>query len=251
MTIASRWLRRAETALWALGISLLGVALGATSIRWSYQAREHRALFAAAPDVHAVAASESPTPNDLLRDPQPDSVAVLAGPVEPSAPAGPPSPAIAGQDDVKIADANLAPPPEEKLWSPVNAEPAALGRIEIPRLGLSAIIKNGADNKTLARAVGLLPGAARPGEVGNTVLAGHRDTFFRPLSGIRVDDRIRLLVPPDEYEYRVESLRVVSPDETSVLQSNGVEELTLVTCYPFRFIGPAPDRFIVSATRVR
>jgi sortase A len=65
-----------------------------------------------------------------------------------------------------------------------------------------------------------------------------------------VNDRIRMVVPPHTYEYEVQSLRVVAPEETSVLDSKGVEELTLVTCYPFRFVGPAPDRFIVSATRV-
>ena len=102
----------------------------------------------------------------------------------------------------------------------------------------------------LARAVGLVRGSAHPGEVGNMVLAGHRDTFFRPLRTIKVNDRIRMVVPPNTYEYEVQSLRVVAPEETSVLDSKGVEELTLVTCYPFRFVGPAPDRFIVSATRV-
>jgi len=82
------------------------------------------------------------------------------------------------------------------------------------------------------------------------VLAGHRDTFFRPLREIQLNDRIRMIVPPHTYEYRVQSFRVVTPEETSVLDSKGVEELTLVTCYPFRFIGPAPKRFIVSAARV-
>jgi sortase A len=130
------------------------------------------------------------------------------------------------------------------------ADPLAVGRIEIPRLGVAAIIREGTDENTLDRAVGLFPAGARPGGPGNTVLAAHRDTFFRPLRRIRVDDRIRVVVPPNEYEYRVESLKVVSPAETSVLRSRGVEELTLVTCYPFRWIGPAPNRFIVSAMRV-
>ncbi|MCA1732581.1 MAG: class D sortase, partial [Acidobacteria bacterium] len=98
---------------------------------------------------------------------------------------------------------------------------------------------------------GFLPGTARPGEGGNTGLAAHRDTFFRPLEGIQVDDRIRLEVPPHTYEYRVDSVRIVEPSEVSVLDFTGTEELTLVTCYPFRYIGPAPDRFIVKATRVQ
>lgn len=82
------------------------------------------------------------------------------------------------------------------------------------------------------------------------MLAGHRDTFFHPLRKIKVNDRIRLTVPPHTYEYRVQSLRVVAPVETSVLASKRAEELTLVTCYPFRFVGPAPDRFIVSVARM-
>jgi sortase A len=125
-----------------------------------------------------------------------------------------------------------------------------LGRIEIPRIGVAAIVKEGGDEKTLSRAVGLIPGSSRPGDVGNVVLAGHRDTFFSGLRNIKVNDRIRVIVPPHTYEYEVQSLRVVTPDETQVLQSRGVEELTLVTCYPFRLVGPAPDRFIVNAARV-
>jgi len=107
-----------------------------------------------------------------------------------------------------------------------------------------------ANIKTLARAVGRVPGSARPGQGGNMVLAGHRDTFFRPLRDIRVNDRIRMVVPPNTYEYKVESVMVVSPEDTNVLRSKGKEEITLVTCFPFRYIGPSPDRFVVSATRV-
>ena len=146
-------------------------------------------------------------------------------------------------------DRTSIPPPPSIVRKPAP-RPAAYGRIEIPRLGLRAIVKEGGDAKTLARAVGLIPGSARPGETGNTVLAAHRDTFFWPLREVEVNDRIRLVVPPNTYEYRVESVRVVEPTETSVLQSKGVEELTLVTCYPFRWVGPAPERFVVSATRV-
>lgn len=153
----------------------------------------------------------------------------------------------------EVRETSVAPEPVrrvEKKQRVVAADPFALGRIEIPRLGIAAIIKEGADEGTLTRAVGHVPRTARPGELGNMVLAGHRDTFFRPLRRIKVNDRIRLVVPPHTFEYRVQSLRVVAPEETGVLHSNGVEELTLVTCYPFRFVGPAPERFIVSASRV-
>ena len=99
-------------------------------------------------------------------------------------------------------------------------------------------------------AVGLLPGSAHPGQSGNIVLAGHRDTFFWPLQDIERGDQIRIVEPQRTYRYRVDSIRVVDPNETSALASKGVEELTLVTCYPFRYVGPAPQRFIVSATRL-
>lgn len=142
------------------------------------------------------------------------------------------SPAVAGTDDSR-------------------SDRAEMGRIEIPRIGLSAAIHYGEDDATLDRAVGLLDGTPRPGEGGNTALAAHRDTFFRPLENIEVEDRITIVVPPHTYEYRVQSLQVVEPTEVGVLDSSGVEELTLVTCYPFRWVGPAPNRFIVKAVRVR
>ena len=213
-----RWLER---AFLALGISLIGGALGATWDRWSYQAEQQRIFLSSAP-VETRAADEK----KMIRD---DVAEVLA-----------PQPREAIQESR----------PAARNRNAGRADPDVLGRIEIPRLGVDAIVRVGADKKTLARAVGLVPGTARPGESGNVVLAGHRDTFFRPLRKIRVNDRIRLIVPPHEYEYRVDSMRVVSPEETSVLRSDGAESLTLVTCHPFYFVGPAPDRFIVSATRV-
>lgn len=244
MKVASRSLHRIEIALWYLGIALVGVALGATFDRWNYQARQERALF------HTASTGASAGPR--LEVPRRDAGTPLPGPAGPSLPAGPPSPAIAAKPEAPVAapleEKRVDAAPRKRKASAID--PTALGRLEIPRLGLKAIIRDGADEKTLARAVGLIPGAAHPGETGNVVLAGHRDTFFRPLRRIQVNDRIRVVVPPNEYEYRVDSTRVVTPEETSVLESKGIEELTLVTCYPFRFIGPAPDRFIVSATRV-
>lgn len=221
MTHVSRGFRRAEITLCVVGISLLGVAFAETFTRWSYQAQQERAL---------------------ARGP------ALSVPVAVPAPVVAP---VAASDVAPVAHVTPSPPPPvAKKRRAAPPDPTAFGRIEIPRLGVAAIVKEGADERTLARAVGLIPGSARPGEPGNIVLAGHRDTFFRPLRKIKLNDRIRVIVPPDTYEYRVQSLRVVSPDETSVLDSNGVEELTLVTCYPFRFVGSAPERFIVSATRV-
>jgi sortase A len=125
-----------------------------------------------------------------------------------------------------------------------------IGRLEIPRLGLSAILIEGDDPKTLRRAVGHIPGTPLPGQPGNVALTGHRDTFFRPLRNIRANDVIVVTTLQGEYRYRVVSTQVVSPENIAVLNSSGGEILTLVTCYPFYFVGAAPDRFIVRAERL-
>ena len=226
---SSRLLRLVEIALCTAGIVLLGFVLGESLLRWNYQAQQERA-FERGPAVAVVEPVVTPPEKQVVARAAPH-----------------PSPLPGGERGL-VKSTPLAKI-KKKREAPA-VDPTALGRIEIPRLGVKAIVKEGADEGTLARAVGLVRGSARPGEVGNMVLAGHRDTFFRPLRDIKVNDRIRMVVPPNTYEYEVQSLRVVVPEETSVLDSKGIEELTLVTCFPFRFIGPAPDRFIVSATRV-
>lgn len=125
-----------------------------------------------------------------------------------------------------------------------------IGRIEISRLDLSAVVIEGTDKTTLRRAVGHIPSTALPGQPGNVGLAGHRDTFFRPLRNIRENDIVTLTTLRGEYRYRVVSMRVVTPYEVSVLNPSADEVLTLVTCHPFYFIGSAPNRFIVRAERV-
>jgi len=131
-----------------------------------------------------------------------------------------------------------------------DADPLVLGRIEIPRIGVSAIVREGDDDTTLAVAVGHIPGTARPGERGNMALAGHRDSFFRALQHIQVDDTIRIRTAGRRYEYRVDSTEVVAPEATRILDPTGDAVLTLVTCYPFAYVGRAPNRFIVRASRL-
>ena len=122
-----------------------------------------------------------------------------------------------------------------------------VGRLEIPRLNVSVIVMEGEDDATLARAVGHVPGTALPWEPGNTVMAGHRDTFFRPLKNLREGDQIRMTTPRGTFEYRVSSTKIVEPDDLSVLAPTSARSLTLVTCYPFVYVGRAPKRFIVHA----
>jgi sortase A len=122
-----------------------------------------------------------------------------------------------------------------------------IGRIEIPRLGVSTIIKNGDDARTLDLAVGHIRGTAMPGAPGNIGLAGHRDTFFRRLRDIKSGDLIRLVAPEGIFDYVVERTHVVAPKDVWVLDATPEPALTLVTCYPFTYVGAAPDRFIVRA----
>jgi len=124
---------------------------------------------------------------------------------------------------------------------------SAMAMLAIPRLGLSAIVVEGAGERELKLGPGHIPGTSLPGEDGNVGVAGHRDTFFRPLRLIRKDDAIRLTTHENEYQYKVVSTEIVAPDDVQVLHPTGRETLTLVTCYPFAFVGPAPKRFIVRA----
>ena len=133
---------------------------------------------------------------------------------------------------------------------PAIAASGLIGRIEIPRLKLSAIVIEGDDSRALRRAVGHITGTPLPGQAGNIALTGHRDTFFRPLRKIRRDDTIVATTLQGEYRYRVVSTKVVGPNDVAVLKPSGNEILTLVTCYPFYFVGAAPDRFIVRAERI-
>ncbi|MBI2187193.1 MAG: class D sortase [Acidobacteria bacterium] len=139
-----------------------------------------------------------------------------------------------------------APPAAAARRAP-PAPGSMLGRIDIPRLGVSAVVRAGTDARTLRLAVGHIPGTAVPGETGNIGLAAHRDTFFRRLRDIRAGDEIRLVTPEGTYRFRVDHTRIVSPTDVWVLNPTRTAALTLVTCYPFTYIGSAPERFIVRA----
>ena len=164
--------------------------------------------------------------------------------------------------DMASRDAAAAPSVTVGSQAPVTGEPAValprrtaeqgtvLGRIEIPRLRMTAMVAEGVDSRTLGRAVGHVPSTAWPGGAGNCGLAGHRDTFLRGLRNVRVDDVIHIVTLERTTIYRVEWTKVVEPTRVDVLDSTATRSLTLVTCYPFAFVGHAPQRFIVRASQV-
>ncbi len=141
--------------------------------------------------------------------------------------------------------AQAEPQPKPKRLPPDTM----IGRIVIPRLGVRAVVKEGVDSTTLRRGVGHVPGTALPGDLGNVALAGHRDTFFRSLKDVKRDDVIRLETLEGDYEYVVQSTKIVYPKDVNVIAPTKDAELTLVTCYPFYYVGSAPQRFIVKARR--
>jgi len=132
----------------------------------------------------------------------------------------------------------------------IASQGAILGRLEIPRLHVSVIVREGAGPNTLAVAAGHIEGTALPGLSGNMGIAAHRDTFFAPLQEIRPNDLITVKTLSGIYKYAVTSTEVVAPRNVDVLHETEDAELTLVTCYPFHHKGPSPQRFIVHATRV-
>jgi len=130
---------------------------------------------------------------------------------------------------------------------PDSAEGSLVGRIDIPRLDLSVVVFEGTSDQTLARGVGHLRGSAGLGERGNLVLAGHRDTFFRPLRGITQGDPIRVKTPGGSFQYIVDSIQVVAPQHSLAFETVPAKSITLITCFPFDYVGPAPRRFVVRA----
>jgi sortase A len=131
------------------------------------------------------------------------------------------------------------------------------GVLRIPRLGVEVPILEGTSDPTLNRGVGHVAGTALPGETGNLAITGHRDGFFRPLKDIAPGDIIHVDrpsaapgQPPTTDQYVVQNIKIVFPTDTSVLNHTSSSTLTLITCYPFYYVGAAPQRFIVQASLV-
>lgn len=128
-----------------------------------------------------------------------------------------------------------------------NAQPAAVAVLRIPRIHLEVPVLEGTDAVTLHRGAGWIKGTTRPGERGNTGIAGHRDSFFRGLKDLKMNDTLNLETPHGNASYVVDHILIVKPEDVSVLNPTPEPVLTLVTCYPFRFVGSAPKRYVVTA----
>jgi sortase A len=149
--------------------------------------------------------------------------------------------------------------PDHSLWSPERVRawhdtlkgetPAPLAVLRIPRIRVEVAVLEGTDDWTLNRAVGHIEDTATPGTQGNSGIAGHRDGFFRGLKDVRAGDVIEIETLSSVASYRVERMWIVEPEDVSVLDLTATPSVTLVTCYPFYFVGSAPQRFIVRAVR--
>jgi len=221
-----RWFEVILLFAGVLGLSawLVSIALPIIWQDWENWVFDHELLGQQASITGYLSAREEQIVNDL------SGWLGLSPPVEPFAPAAPITPPRA---------ATTHRPPAK--LSPLSLPPNVLvGRLAIPRLHLSAIVREGVGEGTLGLAVGHIPGTALPGQNGNVAVAGHRDTLFRGLGDIRNNDLIQLETLEGNYLYEVASTEIVKPRNVSVLKAGQYPELTLVTCYPFNYIGSAP-----------
>jgi sortase A len=150
--------------------------------------------------------------------------------------------------DRQIEDEEVFP---ASLSRTAGREGEVIGRIEIPRLGLAVAILEGTASRTLRAGVGHIAGTALPGETGNIGIAGHRDTYFRTLKDILPGDEIRIQTPTGLSRYEVNWVQIVSPNDAGILAHSPDSAVTLVTCYPFYYVGPAPERYVVHARKMR
>lgn len=152
-------------------------------------------------------------------------------------------------DELAVRWATARGAPRETRTAAV-AVGTPIARLSIPRLGETAVVAEGTDATVLRRAVGHVPGSARPGGPGNVALAGHRDSFFRHLGALAIGDAIVIDSDAQRATYRVEWSRIVDPSAVEVLAPTDYPAVTLVTCYPFRYLGDAPRRYVVRGRRV-
>jgi sortase A len=217
---------RIGTVLIAVGVVLLGLWAGAR-LHAIFGSRQDRARF-----EEQRAAARAPAP-----------------------PASPTSAAVATPVP-RLAEG----PVDVSLWSDVRVKAwkeslesdrrAPLALLRVPRLKIDVPVLEGTDDLTLNRGAGWIEGTARPGAPGNVGLSAHRDGFFRALKDVAVGDELIVETPRETARYAVAWTKIVDPDDVSVLDDTGGDAVTLVTCYPFYFVGSAPQRLIVRATRL-
>lgn len=226
-----RWIER---SLWIAGIVLLGWV----GLVWAdgqiYQSRAEERLehaLRAGPAASAPAADLPPRelPGDRADEP-----------AEADAPA----------DAADAASGEAASPAAQPARQEPGLSDDLLGRLEIPRLDVSVMVSRGTSARVLRRGAGYITTTALPGDSGNVGIAGHRDRHFRPLKDVGPGDEVLLTTVDGTFRYRVSWTRVVEPRDVYVLRPTEEPTLTLVTCYPFYFVGNAPDRFIVRAHQI-
>ena len=161
-----------------------------------------------------------------------------------------PPPASYGQ--LKVTQTLILPGDAgAKKTAPAPSAGVVIGRLEAPSVKMSTTVLEGSDDATLSRGAGHIEDTPFPGEAGNVGIAGHRDTVFRPLKGIQVGDPLELTTADRLYRYRISKTLIVGPNDVYVLDPTRTPTMTLVTCYPFEYVGHAPRRFIVQAELVK
>ena len=153
--------------------------------------------------------------------------------------------------EATLARLGQLPPTEATSAAPSSlATGAPVGSLEIVRVGLSGVVVEGDEDAVLDRAIGHLPDTPLPWQTGNSALAAHRDALFRPLRDVRLGDILRLKTPYGTFDYRVRETLIVKPTDVWVIDPTPTATLTLISCFPFDYIGHAPERFIVRADRI-
>ena len=229
----------AERAAWTIGISLLLVWLGFW-IHGKVGSRSSIEEFESAKARLQRDSVDGSQPPDSRAQPEPSEIAV-----EPAV-----EPRELSTDlpvDYSLWDEGRIEEYEESLEHDFGQ---ALAILRIPKIDLQVALLEGTDDLVLNRGVGRIAGTARPGELGNIGIAGHRDGFFRGLKDVSPGDTIELETLTLRDIYRIDAITIVTPQDVHVLEHQSVPTLTLVTCYPFYFVGKAPKRYIVSATLV-
>lgn len=227
-----RWVERALAAFGILCLAYYGYQ---TAEAHNFQRRQSAAFEALLDGAPVIAVSTSlPAAADTARRTLPDDGSAADGT------------AAAGST---VAPERTSTPSPRHADEDVDENVMAL--LDIPRLKVSSVVMSGDGDDVLDVAVGHLPDTPKPWEPGNSALAAHRDGLFRPLRNIRVGDEVRVRSTEGELVYRVRETRVVTPDDLSVLAPTETQTLTLITCYPFNYVGNAPKRFIVHAERTQ